>query len=410
MHRRVLRDNPSDSFSINGTYGSMGNQDAIYQINYQTPRGRVVQEMGRMYWAGITSTQSNYTVVSIDQANVPRYTSFVGRVVNGLVNLVPAAHASEGNYEMPVLQSERNESSFYNRFYDINNSSAMHHIVAIGRGLESAVNTTADGIVQVVSHPVDTVMGLAITAFDGYNALGDRCFGISTEGSRIRNSARGSAFLDTSYRFENGNSVVRTEMLSAGAGNLFFAYVTGSGAVQVYKLAGPGLIKAGNGVKSASKHIVNNLGSNSYKKTQSILPSEINFSQESISYTKYRGGLKYNLDDIMHSMINNGWVGAPIDVVQMEKGILTTIDNSRVFVAKKANINVKANVRKYNERLPSGMLDRFEHPKIYGAYAKTWGEAIEFRLMRQSYEFSDNYFPNGTYVEPKVTGMPKSKF
>jgi ankyrin repeat protein len=101
VHRRVLRNNPSDSFSINATYGSMGNQDVIYQINYQTPRGKVVQEMGRMYWAGIASTQSNYNIVRIGQDNVPRQTSFVGRVATGVLNFfISPAGASDKELEV----------------------------------------------------------------------------------------------------------------------------------------------------------------------------------------------------------------------------------------------------------------------------------------------------------------------
>jgi hypothetical protein len=52
------------------------------------------------------------------------------------------------------------------------------------------------------------------------------------------------------------------------------------------------------------------------------------------------------------------------------------------------------------------MLERFEHPNYEGVYAQTWGEALEFRLIKQSMSFQQNYFPVGSYNSPKITYPP----
>lgn len=76
-----------------------------------------------------------------------------------------------------------------------------------------------------------------------------------------------------------------------------------------------------------------------------------------------------------------GWQGEPIDVIKIPEGGYASLDNTRVLAAKRAGIDIKANVRNYNERLPSTMIDRFEHPMVPGEFAQTWGEALEYRII-----------------------------
>ena len=79
---------------------------------------------------------------------------------------------------------------------------------------------------------------------------------------------------------------------------------------------------------------------------KNIDPSEIRFSQTSLNGSQ----------EIIGSMKKNGWKGAPIDVVEMPDGKITTIDNTRVAAAREAGIDVKANVRKYSDPLPEDMI------------------------------------------------------
>ena len=88
----------------------------------------------------------------------------------------------------------------------------------------------------------------------------------------------------------------------------------------------------------------------------------------------------------------------------------SSIDNTRILAAREAGIDVQANVRAYNERLPDSMLDRFEHPKVPGGYAQTWGEALEYRILRQNKTFQKNNYPVGSYQDPKVKYNVKDWF
>jgi len=116
----------------------------------------------------------------------------------------------------------------------------------------------------------------------------------------------------------------------------------------------------------------------------------------------------YTLNDIVHSMANQGWQGKRIDVVKMPEGGYSSLDNTRVLAARLAGVRAKANIRKYNERLPSNMLDRFPHPAIPGSFAQTWGEALEYRIFRQGLDFQHENFPVGSYVAPRIN-YPKIK-
>jgi len=94
--------------------------------------------------------------------------------------------------------------------------------------------------------------------------------------------------------------------------------------------------------------------------------SAIRFSQSSVN----------GVEEIAASMRANGWVGAPVDVVATQGG-LVTVDNTRVLAASLTNTPVQAVVRGAGEALPASMAGRF------GA-ATTWGEAVAARIGGQN--------------------------
>ena len=114
-----------------------------------------------------------------------------------------------------------------------------------------------------------------------------------------------------------------------------------------------------------------------------INPNNIRYSQSSVNGSS----------DIIQSMRKNGWIGEPIDVVEMPDGVHTTIDNTRVVSAREAGIDVKANVHRYDDPLPSEYIERFTTKK---GTPKTWGEAIELRVGKQKASFR-NENPYGKF-------------
>jgi uncharacterized protein YukE len=115
-------------------------------------------------------------------------------------------------------------------------------------------------------------------------------------------------------------------------------------------------------------------------------PATIRFSQHSVS----------GAAAITDSMRSDGWVGAPIDVVRMPDGDLTTIDNTRVLAARQAGIDVSANVHGFDEPLPPDMIGRFTTRT--GTVA-TWGQAVGQRIGRQNATLRTTY-PLGSWNEP----------
>lgn len=93
-------------------------------------------------------------------------------------------------------------------------------------------------------------------------------------------------------------------------------------------------------------------------------------------------------------MRRDGWNGAPIDVVKMPDGKLTTIDNTCVASAREAGIDVQAVVRGYDDPLPADMIERFTTKR---GVPSTWGEAISLRIQKQKASFRNNN-PMGSYV------------
>jgi len=114
------------------------------------------------------------------------------------------------------------------------------------------------------------------------------------------------------------------------------------------------------------------------RSSELIEPSAIRFSQSSVN----------DAAAIEDSMRASGWVGDPIDVVRMPDGGLTSMDNTRLLAAKRADINVNANVHDPTESLPPGSEDRFGD-------RTTWGEAILDRIGGQNSGYRAAH-PNGS--------------
>uniref|UniRef100_UPI0028C439CA RHS repeat-associated core domain-containing protein n=1 Tax=Listeria newyorkensis TaxID=1497681 RepID=UPI0028C439CA len=156
-----------------------------------------------------------------------------------------------------------------------------------------------------------------------------------------------------------------------------FAY---AGAVGMLNLGYLGVW--GSGVYKKNTPIIAN------SQAQNINPSKIRFSQSSVNGSA----------EIIKSMKEKGWNGNPIDVVKMSDGMYTTIDNTRVAAARVAGIEVKANIRNFNDLLPADMVDRFTTKK---GVPKTWGEALELRIQKQNAGFRNNN-PMGSYELEKM--------
>jgi hypothetical protein len=112
---------------------------------------------------------------------------------------------------------------------------------------------------------------------------------------------------------------------------------------------------------------------------QTLSSSAIRFSQSSVN----------GLGPITESMAAKGWVGAPIDVVQLESG-LTTVDNTRLLAAHLTDTPVQAIVHGAEEALPASMAGRFGN-------ATTWGEAVLNRSAGQNAAYR-SLFPNGSWA------------
>ena len=143
--------------------------------------------------------------------------------------------------------------------------------------------------------------------------------------------------------------------------------------------------------------------------------SEVRHSQNTISFQKVdrETGQKFSYDDIKESMSKEGWKGEAVDVIEMPDGKLTSIDNSRVSAAKEVGISIKANVRNYDEKLSSEIVDserflkRNKHKEVT-ENPTTWGEAVSNRIENQPAHFRDKEAGQGSHDLPRVTGRPEN--
>lgn len=83
----------------------------------------------------------------------------------------------------------------------------------------------------------------------------------------------------------------------------------------------------------------------------------------------------------------------------------TSMDNTRILAAREAGVKVEANVHNFDDLLTKAEATRFAYN---GIKPKTWGEAIQLRVQKQSEEnfapkeWSSQY-PNGSIYDPKIT-------
>ena len=139
-----------------------------------------------------------------------------------------------------------------------------------------------------------------------------------------------------------------------------------------------GMALSGNGMMSSGKNFESG--------TATINPNDIRFSQSSVN----------GASEIIDSMKVKGWDGAPIDVVRMPDGNLTTIDNTRVLAARYAEIDVQANVHAFDEVLPQDLdlIERLTTPK---GVPQTWGDAVLLRIGKQNSGYRNTY-PLGSNI------------
>jgi len=107
-------------------------------------------------------------------------------------------------------------------------------------------------------------------------------------------------------------------------------------------------------------------------------PHKISFTQSWVSSPKRVGG--QTVEDLAASMSKDGWVGKPVDVVEMKSGGLASIDNTRILAARKAGIEVQAVVHKAGD--PITDLARQSSLRVGDKVPQTWGEAAEIRIGR----------------------------
>ncbi|QPF74691.1 LysM peptidoglycan-binding domain-containing protein [Roseateles sp. DAIF2] len=139
---------------------------------------------------------------------------------------------------------------------------------------------------------------------------------------------------------------------------------------------------------------------------QSLDATTVSFTQSSVSFGK--AGASYNLDTLVASMSRDGWVGKPIDVVAMPDGTLASIDNTRVLAARRAGIEVQANVRAFDEAIISPI--RQASLTEAGIVPETWGDAALLRINKPIQNTTYPYmspswskrFPYGSLYDPVV--------
>ena len=101
----------------------------------------------------------------------------------------------------------------------------------------------------------------------------------------------------------------------------------------------------------------------------------------------------------------------PIQVVRMEDGILTSLDNRRLVAANKAGTKVNIIEYGFNEAMPDSFkFDiitgenrfKFQSGTNKGKYANTYGEAIQARITNQKPPLWVSANPNGSFDLPII--------
>jgi hypothetical protein len=128
-------------------------------------------------------------------------------------------------------------------------------------------------------------------------------------------------------------------------------------------------------------------------------PNEIRFSQSYVNDIAW-------VEELETRMREYGWTqyglpAEPIDVVRMQDGQLTSLDNRRVLAARRSNIRVRARVHDFNSELPTNFT-RMGFPTTM---QRTWGNAIQWRILSQTcfnFKINDEF---GSFEEPYVRNI-----
>jgi hypothetical protein len=120
-------------------------------------------------------------------------------------------------------------------------------------------------------------------------------------------------------------------------------------------------------------------------------PRTIRFTQTTV---KQQGA---TLPKLIESMQRDGFVVEPdrlVDVVRMADGQLTSLDNTRILAAQRAEVNIQARVFDHSTPLPNDLdyISRFVGRN--GEVPTTYGDAVMNRISNQSSLFR-NLYPFG---------------
>jgi RHS repeat-associated protein len=102
-----------------------------------------------------------------------------------------------------------------------------------------------------------------------------------------------------------------------------------------------------------------------------------------LRWTQRTAGGRGRAAQLRQSMLEKGWDGPPIDVVETADG-LVTVDHTRAAIALELGMDrIPARIHQPDEPLPVDMIRRARFKAADGTVAKTWGEAIAIRAGRQ---------------------------
>ncbi|MGD7185919.1 DUF6862 domain-containing protein, partial [Ralstonia pseudosolanacearum] len=163
----------------------------------------------------------------------------------------------------------------------------------------------------------------------------------------------------------------------------------GYAANDVLRLVGPT-----NGSSNSAATIGQSAANNPFALTSAELAGGgtiINVNPADLRWTQTTAGGNGRADALRQSIAQNGYAGAPIDVVQTTAGIVT-VDHTRAAVALEQGItSIPARVHLPSDPLPADMAGRF-------GSATTWGEAAAYRAANQRPPLPST----GTTTPPKL--------
>lgn len=120
---------------------------------------------------------------------------------------------------------------------------------------------------------------------------------------------------------------------------------------------------------------------------------------ESLRFSQTRAGGNGRADVLRESLRRYGWRGEPVDVVETPGGWLTSIDNTRVAVARELGLDaIPVRVHAMTDPLPESMLAN----QRFGPDARTWGDALRHRTGRQSRQNGQPFPEYGSTVPPRM--------